>query len=58
MLYNIEKNKIQSQVQCLTCRHYDKKLKKCNGLNICCFEYDNATKTIIDGVTKLPLKMK
>lgn len=56
MLFNIEKKEIFSQAQCLTCSHYNKKLKKCEGLNKVCFEYDEKTKTIIDGVTKLPLK--
>jgi hypothetical protein len=33
-------------------------LKKCEGLNKNCFLYDEKTKTAIDGVTKLPIKLK
>lgn len=57
MLYNIEKKKIHEETDCCTCPYYDTRLLKCHGINKCCFEYDAATKTIIDGVTKLPLKV-
>lgn len=57
MLYDIEKKKVHTDTDCLTCPHYDSNLLICNGLNKCCFEYDKATKTVIDGVTKLPLKI-
>lgn len=55
MLYNIEQKKVQSFFDCYRCSYYDITLKKCNGLNKCCFIYDEKTKTIIDGVTKMPL---
>ena len=56
MLYNTEKGKIWSNADCLVCEHFDKKLKKCNGKGKICFEYDFKTRTIIDPITKLPLK--
>lgn len=55
-LYNIKKGKERDETDCFTCERYDRRLKKCNGLNKVCFEYDPKTKTIIDGKTKLPLK--
>lgn len=58
MLYNIEQKKAQSYYDCYNCPYYDKAVKKCNGLNKCCFTYDKKTNTIIDGVTKLPLQLK
>ena len=57
MLYNIEKKKIQNALLCAKCPHQDKKTLDCNGLNKACFEYDEKTDTIIDGVTKLPLNL-
>lgn len=57
MLYNIKLNKIQTTKQCQTCELFDKKRKKCNGIGKICFEYDEKTKTAIDPVTKLPIKL-
>lgn len=57
MLYNIEKKKIKTATTCVDCPYLDKALHRCEGINKCCFEYDAVTKTIIDGVTKLPLKV-
>ena len=58
MLYNIEEKKLQTPVDCMTCPHFDTEKKKCTGIGKCCFEYDAITKTIIDPVTKLTLKLK
>ena len=58
MLYNISKSKVTTKVDCLTCQYFDKKKKVCNGLGKFCFEYDDKTRTIIDPITKLPLKLK
>lgn len=58
MLYNLEKKKVQSPIDCTKCPYKDKKTKLCTGINKCCFEYDSATKTIIDGVTKMPMKVR
>lgn len=58
MLYNLERNKIQQPTDCITCPHFNVQLKKCEGLNKNCFLYDEKTKTAIDGVTKLPIKLK
>ena len=57
MLYNTKLKKIKTVLDCPTCAYFDKKLKKCNGLNKICFEYDDKTQTIIDGNTKLPRKI-
>lgn len=52
MLYNKEKKRVKQGVDCITCQYWDSKLKKCNGLNKNCFEYDEKTQKIIDGITK------
>lgn len=58
MLYNILTKKVINLIDCNSCDKFDKKLKKCNGLNERCFEFDTKTKTIIDGVTKMPVNLK
>ena len=58
MLYNHGLGKVQKPTQCITCPYFNQTLKKCEGLNKNCFLYDDKTQTIIDGVTKLPLKIK
>lgn len=40
MLYNLKENKPKTSTLCMTCEYYDKKLKKCNGLDKICFEMD------------------
>ena len=54
MLYNTKLKRVKTVQDCPTCACFDKRLKKCNGLNRVCFEYDAKTQTIIDGNTKLP----
>ena len=56
MLFNNELNKVKTSSDCITCLYFDKKLKKCNGIGKVCFEYDGKTKTMIDPITKLPIK--
>lgn len=58
MLYNIKERKVKKATDCASCPYFDRKTKKCNGINKNCFLYDKTTKTIIDGVTGLPLKIK
>lgn len=58
MIYNIKKKKVKKSVDCLTCPYFDREKKKCNGIGKICFEYDEKTRTIIDPITKLPLKLK
>lgn len=58
MLYNIELKKVQGSIDCLSCPHFDKYKKKCNGIGKACFEYDPKTQVIIDPITKLPLNLK
>ena len=57
MLYNKDTKKTLNVVDCPKCPYFDKKKKRCNGLNIKCFEYDHKTMTIIDPITKLPIKI-
>ena len=57
MLYNIEKKKIKQPKDCFSCECYDKKELKCTGLNKVCFEFDETTYTVIDGLSKLPIKI-
>lgn len=57
MLYNTAKKRAKGISDCFTCAQFDKRLKKCNGLNKVCFEYDPNTQTMIDGNTKLPRKI-
>lgn len=57
MLYNKDKAELQKQIDCYTCPHFDRKLKKCNGIGKTCFPYDAKTKTAIDPLTKLPIKL-
>lgn len=58
MLYNKETNKIRKQTDCMTCQYFDKQEKRCRGLGKTCFEFDKKTQTIIDPITKLPIKLK
>ena len=57
MLYNIKRKKIQNSLDCLNCEHFDKTLKKCKGYGKRCFEFDPKTMTIIDPVTRVPIKV-
>ena len=57
MLFNLKLNKVQASSQCITCPHFDKTQKKCFGIGKCCAEYDPKTRTVIDPVTKMPLKV-
>ena len=41
----------------MTCPYFDKEKKKCNGLGKTCFEYDPKTKTVIDPITKLAIRI-
>lgn len=54
MIYNTELKRVRTMVDCVKCRLFDQTTKTCKGLNRICFEYDEKTKTIIDGKTKLP----
>ena len=58
MLFNIEKKQINNETHCFECQYYDSKKNRCNGIGKACFEYDDKTQTIIDPVTKLPLKFE
>ena len=56
MLFNIEKNRIKKDSDCLTCPHFNKENNCCGGMNICCYVCDKKTGIIIDGKTRLPIK--
>lgn len=57
MLYNKELKKINTRTNCITCQYFDKVKKQCNGIGKNCFEFDAKTRTAIDPVTKLPIKL-
>lgn len=57
MLYNNDLKKVQASSQCITCQHFDKIKKQCFGIGKCCFEFDPKTRTAIDAITKLPIKL-
>ena len=56
MLYNKNFKSTQKNTQCLNCELFDKKRKKCNGFGKICFEYDDKIQTVIDPITRLPIK--
>ena len=59
MLYNKDTKQVKKTIgnaQCLECKCFDKEKKVCNGLGKICYEYDEKTKTVIDSITKLPIK--
>lgn len=57
MLYNKTLKKTRQQADCLTCDYFDKTYLRCKGIGKNCFEYDEKTKTAIDPITKLPIKL-
>lgn len=57
MLYNKELDKIKTCADCITCKFFDKRTKICSGIGKNCFEFDPKTRTAIDPVTKLPIKL-
>lgn len=57
MLYNKTTRQIKVQEDCFSCPHFNTKEKKCYGFGKNCFEYDMKTKTVIDPITKLPIKL-
>ena len=52
----MDNKKTHNALDCVDCKYFDKKLKKCKGLGRRCNEYDPKTMTVIDYFTKLPLK--
>lgn len=57
MLYNNELKKIRTGADCISCKFFDKRKKKCTGIGKICFEFDPKTRTAIDPITKLPIKL-
>lgn len=55
MLYNKEQNRVKQDLDCIECIHFDKKEKRCKGIGVNCFEYDQVTQTCLDPVTRLPI---
>ena len=55
MLINKETKKIKKDVDCVKCPYFVKAAKKCTGLNVKCFEYNDVLKVAIDGVTGLQI---
>lgn len=58
MLYNIKKKKLATNVDCISCKHFDKFNKKCVGFGKICFEYDKKTNKIVDPITKKTMTIK
>lgn len=57
MLYNKRLRKIWKTSDCVMCPYLDKRKKKCLGIGVNCFEFDEKTRTALDPVTKLPIKI-
>lgn len=57
MLYNVEQKEVKTLKTCLKCKHYNQSKHQCSGIGVACFEYDSKTKTIIDNITKMPIKI-
>ena len=58
MLYNRELKKVKTDVDCLECSKYDKQEKRCKGIGVVCFEYDQITQTCIDPITGMPFEVE
>ena len=59
MLYDTKLGRPHNYLDCEQCARYNKRLQKCEGgYNVQCFEFDPYTQTVIDGVTKLPLRLE
>lgn len=54
MLYNTSEQRVKKDLDCASCPYFDKPTKTCNGIGVCCYEYDQVTATCIDPITKLP----
>ena len=57
MLFNKETMQVWKNTDCLYCKYFDQKTKKCSGYGKNCFEYDPKTKTAIDPITKMKVKL-
>lgn len=57
MLYNINEKKQNKTSYCIVCKYFNKVEKQCKGIGKNCFLYDPKTKTVIDPITKLPIKI-
>lgn len=57
MLFNNERKKEQTLIDCLTCTYWNKDTKRCAGIGKKCFEFDKKTGVAIDPYTKLPIKL-
>lgn len=58
MMYNTIIKAVKTNVMCITCKEFDVKQKQCNGIGKVCFEADPITKTLIDPVTRLAIKIE
>lgn len=57
MLYDKELKRVHTNLDCVSCPYFDKRMKKCvGGIGKNCFEYDPKTQTCLDPKTKLPIK--
>lgn len=58
MLYNKKRQKPNKTSYCMNCVYFNKRMKQCEGIGINCFIYDPKSRTVIDPITKLPIKIK
>lgn len=58
MLYNKDLKKVHSNIDCITCKYFDREVKICKGRGKACFEYDPLTHTAYDPFTKMPIKLE
>ena len=57
MFYNKEKSRVKQSTDCICCQYFNKKEKRCKGIDKNCFVYDEKTQTAFDSKTKLPIKI-
>lgn len=56
MLYNVKEKKLINSVMCEKCEY--KEGIKCKGIGKCCFLYDEKTGTLVDPLTRKPIKSR
>lgn len=55
VVYNLDKNETYKGSHCNDCPFYNAETGECRGFNVCCFDADAKTLTLIDPVSKLPM---
>lgn len=55
MFYNLRKEKVNGEIDCITCPYHDNNTNKCSGFGKCCFAMDDISGALIDPLTDKPL---